>query len=100
MLDDRTHARRWWTLAAVCVGLLVISIDNTIVNVALPTLTRELGATNSQLQWIVDAYVLAFAGLLLPAGAIGDRFGRKGSLLAGMAVFLVASLAAASAKDV
>ena len=69
------HARRWWTLAVMCLSLMVIGVDNTILNVALPTLVRDLGATTSQLQWIVDSYTLVFAGLLLTAGSLGDRFG-------------------------
>ena len=64
----------------LCVSLLVIVIDNTIVNVALPTLVRDLGTSISDLQWVVDAYTLVFAGLLLTAGSLGDRFGRKGAL--------------------
>jgi MFS family permease len=64
--------RRWWTLGVLCLSLLVIGVDNTILNVALPTLERDLGASASQLQWIVDAYMLVFAGLLLTAGAL-DR---------------------------
>ena len=59
------YERRWWILGVLCLSLLVIGLDNTILNVALPTLSRDLGATNSQLQWMVDAYVLVFAGLLL-----------------------------------
>ncbi len=62
-------------------------MDNTILNVALPTLAKDLHATGSDLQWIVDAYVLVFAGLLLSAGALGDRFGRRGALSAGLVVF-------------
>ncbi|MDQ1366738.1 MAG: hypothetical protein QOE57_2780, partial [Acidimicrobiaceae bacterium] len=69
------YSRRWWTLAVLCFSLLVIGVDNTILNVALPTLVRDLHATASQLQWIVDAYTLVFAGLLLTAGSLGDRFG-------------------------
>ncbi|MCC6935558.1 MAG: MFS transporter, partial [Thermomicrobiales bacterium] len=65
MTRNDIFARRWWTLAVLCTSLLVISLDNTILNVALPTLVRDLGATSSQLQWIVDSYVLVFAGLLL-----------------------------------
>ena len=64
----------------LCLSLVLIVMDNTILNVALPSLVSDLGATNSQLQWIVDSYVLVFAGLLLTAGALGDRFGRKGAL--------------------
>ena len=79
--------RRWWTLVVLSASLLVIGLDNTILNVALPTLERDLGASSSQLQWIVDAYMLVFAGLLLTAGALGDRFGRKRALRFGLAVF-------------
>jgi EmrB/QacA subfamily drug resistance transporter len=78
---------RWWTLVVLSASLLVIGLDNTILNVALPTLQRDLGSTGSQLQWIVDAYMLVFAGLLLTAGALGDRFGRKRALTFGLAVF-------------
>ena len=74
------HNRRWAILGVLCLSLFVIVMDNTIVNVALPSLVRELGATTSQLQWIVDSYTLVFAGLLLSFGALGDRFGRKGAL--------------------
>ncbi len=87
--------RRWWTLAVLCVSLLVISLDNTILNVALPTLVRDLDATNSELQWIVDAYVLVFAGLLLTAGALGDRYGRRLALFTGFVIFGGGSLLAA-----
>ncbi len=72
------NPRRWQILAVLCISLFVIVTDNTIVNVALPTLARELNAGTSSLQWIVDAYTLVFAGLLLAAGGLGDRFGRKG----------------------
>src|SRR3954452_7232444 len=86
---------RWVALVVLCVSLLVIVIDNTIVNVALPTLVRDLGADVSQLQWVVDAYTLVFAGLLLLAGTLGDRFGRRRTLLFGLAVFGAGSAAAA-----
>ena len=79
--------RRWLTLGVLNLSLLMIILDNTILNVALPTLARELHASGGQLQWFVDAYVLVFAGLLLPGGAIGDRFGRRGAMSAGLAVF-------------
>jgi EmrB/QacA subfamily drug resistance transporter len=79
--------RRWWVLVVLSASLLVIGLDNTILNVALPTLQSELGSTGSQLQWIVDAYMLVFAGLLLTAGALGDRFGRKRALAFGLTVF-------------
>jgi len=80
-------------LVALLMASFVINLDTTLVNVALPTLTRELGATTSQLQWVVDAYNLVFAALLLTSGSLSDRFGRKGMLLAGLAVFGLASFA-------
>jgi EmrB/QacA subfamily drug resistance transporter len=93
------NPRRWQILAVLCVSLFVIVMDNTIVNVALPTLARELDAGTSSLQWIVDAYTLVFAGLLLAAGGLGDRFGRKGALLAGLALFGAFSAAGALASS-
>jgi EmrB/QacA subfamily drug resistance transporter len=92
--------RRWAALAVLCLSLLAIVLDNTIVNVALPTLVRELDADVGELQWVVDAYTLVFAGLLLAAGALGDRFGRRRVLLAGLAVFATSSAAAACAGSV
>jgi EmrB/QacA subfamily drug resistance transporter len=91
----RAFHRRWWILLVLCLSLLVIIVDNSILNVAIPTLVTELGATNSQLQWMVDSYTLVFAGLLLTAGSLGDRFGRKGALQLGMVVFGLGSLASA-----
>src|SRR3954469_18171786 len=90
-----THERRWWTLAVLALSLLVITVDGTVVNTALPTLARELDASSSQLQWIVDAYTLVFAGLLLVAGSLGDRFGRQRALSGGLLVFAAGSLAGA-----
>lgn len=81
------RTRPWITLGVLCVTILVISIDNTILNVALPTIVRTLHATSSQLQWVVDAYAVTFAGLLLTVGSLGDRFGRKWVFLAGLVVF-------------
>src|ERR1700748_2997529 len=72
-------------LVALLAAAFVINLDNTLVNVALPSLARELGATTSQLQWVVDAYNLVFAALLLTSGSLSDRFGRKGMLMAGPA---------------
>jgi EmrB/QacA subfamily drug resistance transporter len=97
MDQDKVHARRWWALAVLCVSLIVIVLDNTILNVALPALVRDLDASTSQLQWIVDGYTLVFAGLLLTAGSLGDRFGRKGSLSTGLAIFGLGSVASAFA---
>ena len=78
-------------LTALLLASFLINLDTTLVNVALPTLTRELGTTTSQLQWVVDAYNLVFAALLLTAGSLSDRFGRKGMLIAGLVVFGAAS---------
>src|SRR5215470_14035863 len=80
-------------LVALLLAAFVINLDTTMVNVALPSLDRELHATTTQLQWVVDAFNLAFAALLLTFGSLSDRFGRKGMLLAGLAVFGAASLA-------
>jgi len=84
-------------LVALCSAALIINIDVTIVNVTLPSLVRELGATTTNLQWVVDAYSLVFAALILAAGSLSDRFGRKGILLVGLAIFAVGSLAGSRA---
>ena len=81
---DAAYERRWWTLAVLCMSLIVIGVDNTILNVALPSMVRDLHAQGSQLQWIIDAYTIVFAGLLLTAGSLGDRLGRKGALTTGL----------------
>lgn len=96
-ISDAAYRRRWWTLAVLCLSLVVITLDNTILNVALPTLVRDLNATTSQLQWFVDAYTLAFAGLLLTAGSLGDRYGRRGALTLGLVIFGLGSIASAFA---
>lgn len=90
-IDPAIYARRWWTLGALCLSLLIVIIGNTALNVAIPTLSRVLGASNSQLQWMVDAYSLVFAGLLFTAGTLGDRFGRKGMLQSGLLLFGLAT---------
>ena len=82
---------RGTALAVLCAAVFVINVDSTIVNIALPSLVRQLGASTSDLQWIVDAYNLTFAALVLAAGSLGDRYGRKGALLAGLATFGVAT---------
>jgi EmrB/QacA subfamily drug resistance transporter len=92
-LDPVHYARRWKTLAVLSLSLLIIGLDNTILNVALPSLQEEFDASSSTLQWIVDSYLLVFAGLLLTMGTLGDRFGRKLALQAGLAIFGGASLA-------
>ncbi len=96
---DEVYRRRWWILAVLCMSLLVIGLDNTVLNVAIPTLVRDLHASNSQLQWMVDAYVLVFAGLLLTAGSLSDRFGRRLVLSIGLFVFGAGSAASAFATS-
>src|SRR4051794_9719761 len=95
--DPDIFARRWWTLTVLCLSLVMVIVGNTVLNVAIPTLQRELNASGTQLQWMVDSYALVFAGLLLTCGALGDRFGRKGALTAGLIIFGVASATASQA---
>jgi EmrB/QacA subfamily drug resistance transporter len=97
-LEER-DPRRWWILGVLCFSLLLIVVDNTIVNVAIPTLQRELQATTNELQWIVDSYILVFAGLLLTGGTLGDKFGRKGALSLGLAIMGGASALSAMADS-
>jgi EmrB/QacA subfamily drug resistance transporter len=97
-VERRTAAeRRWLALAVLCLSLVLVVVDNTILNVALPTLGRDLDASTSDLQWMVDSYVLVFAGLLLTAGSLGDRFGRRRALTGGLVIFGLASVASAFA---
>jgi hypothetical protein len=91
LLAARDYERRWWTLGVLCVSLVMIVVANASLNVALPTLVRELHASASGLQWIVDAYSLVFAGLLLTAGSLGDRYGRRLALNGGLVIFGIAS---------
>jgi len=105
-LRDPEYVRknRWVTLLVLCMSLLIIGLDNTILNVAIPTLARPpalggLGATGSQLQWVVDSYVIVFAGLLLSAGSLGDRFGRYRCLALGLGIFLTGSVLSAFASS-
>jgi EmrB/QacA subfamily drug resistance transporter len=93
------HPRRKQILLVLCLSLLAGVIDNTVLNTALPTLARVLHAGTSSLQWIVDGYTLCFAALLIPAGALGDRYGRRLSLIGGLVVFALGSLAAALAPN-
>ena len=97
-MSPRVHTTgrwRWAILAVLCVSLLLISIDNTVLNVALPSIVREMGADSSQLQWIVDAYAVVFAGLLLSMGSLGDRIGRKKVFVFGLTTFAVGSACSA-----
>ena len=97
VIEQSVYARRWWTLGVLCLSLVMIVVANASLNVALPTLARDLHAGSSGLQWIVDAYSLVFAGLLLTAGALGDRFGRRPALNVGLVIFGAASAFAAFA---
>ncbi|MFF3173166.1 MFS transporter [Streptomyces sp. NPDC057900] len=92
--------RRWWALGALVASTLVLGFDMTILNVALPTMAGELGATTGQQQWMADAYVVVFAALMLPAGLLGDRFGRRRMLITGLGIFLVGSVVGTLATDV
>jgi EmrB/QacA subfamily drug resistance transporter len=92
-ISPKDYARRWKTLAVLALSLLIIGLDNTILNVALPSLQEEFNTSSSTLQWIVDSYLLVFAGLLLTMGTLGDRFGRKRALQLGLTLFGGASLA-------
>jgi len=89
--SDRDYERRWWTLGVLCISLVMIVMANASLNVALPTLAKDLDTGASGLQWIVDAYSLVFAGLLLTAGSLGDRYGRRLALNGGLIVFGAAS---------
>src|SRR5918999_1345949 len=89
-----TYDMRWKTLAVLALSLVIIGLDNTILNVAIPTLQEEFDASASSLQWMVDSYLLVFAGLLLVFGTLGDRLGRKRALQAGVSIFGLASLGA------
>src|SRR5437763_10081882 len=93
--EEPVMTRRSAVLATVCAAVLAINLDTTIVNVALPSVSRELSAGTRQLQWVVDAYNLAFAGFVLAAGSLSDRFGRRPALIVGLVGFAAASAAGA-----
>ncbi|MFI9274312.1 MFS transporter [Kitasatospora sp. NPDC052896] len=95
---DAPLGKRWWALVALTLSILVIGLDTYVLATALPTLSAKLGATTSQLQWISAAYTLAWSGLLLPAGKLGDRLGRRKLLITGLGVFGVASVIASQVK--
>jgi EmrB/QacA subfamily drug resistance transporter len=94
------RAQRWAVLVVICAAALIVNVDNTILNVALPTLVRTLHATSSELQWIVDSYAMVFAGLLLVGGSLADRLGRKQFFLIGLSVFAGGSIGAAFSASV
>ncbi len=93
---ERIHARRWWTLGTLCLCITVIGVDNTILNVALPSIVRHLRASGSELELMIDGYTIVFACLLLTAGSLGDRYGRRRALIGGLAWFGVFSAVASS----
>ena len=97
MTAAAAQGRKWLTLAAMCFGLFLIMLDNTIVNVALPSIQRQLHASPSTLEWTINAYVLAFAVLIMLGGKLGDRFGRKKMFLVGLTIFTAMSAACALA---
>ncbi|MFE2868092.1 MFS transporter [Embleya sp. NPDC059259] len=101
-VDEHIHRRRWAILGVLVISLLVVVLDNSILNVAIKTIAdpdKGLGATQSELQWAINSYTLVFAGLLFTAGILGDRFGRKRTLLFGMVVFGLASLLSAYSQS-
>jgi EmrB/QacA subfamily drug resistance transporter len=98
--SEEPYAKRWKALIVLALSLLIISLDNTILNTALPSLRNDLSASGGDLQWIVDAYILVFAGMLLTAGSLGDRFGRKRALQVGLTIFAAGSIGSALATSV
>ena len=94
-IHPNQYEKRWYVLGVMCLVLFIVSIDNTVLNLALPSISEGLGATASQLQWVVDAYTLVFASLLITTGSIGDRYGRKRLLTMGLFLFGACSLGAA-----
>ena len=92
-------ARKWWTLLAVSVATFMLLLDITVVNTALPSIQKDLGASFTDLQWVIDAYTLALAAVVLTAGSIADRIGRRAVFAAGLGLFAIASLAAGLSPD-
>src|SRR3712207_3799118 len=94
-----TDKNRWHALTVLCVGFFMIVLDATVVNVALPSIQEDLGFSQAALAWVVNAYLIAFGGLLLLAGRLGDLLGRRRVFLAGLAVFTLASIACGLAQS-
>src|ERR1044071_2282792 len=97
--ETQPYPRRWQALGVLALSLLVVTMGNTILNVGLPTIRDDLDASSSHLQWITDGYLLVFAGLLLAAGTLGDRFGRRRALVGGLVIFGAGSISAALADS-
>ncbi|MFE1951416.1 MULTISPECIES: MFS transporter [Streptomyces] len=98
--EARPDPRRWWALGALVASMLVLGFDMTILNVALPSIAAQLGADTGEQQWMADSYIVVFAALMLPAGLLGDRFGRRRMLIGGLGVFLAASVVGALSSEV
>jgi len=98
LITTREYRMRWWTLVVIAISVLIVVLDSTIVNIALPTLQREINTTISELQWIINAYIMVFGAFMLTTGALGDRWGRARMLQAGIIIFAGGSLAAAFAS--
>jgi len=98
-LTTKAYRQRWWTLSVVTIAVIAIGLDQTVLNVAIPTLQRELGATASELLWMVDAYIIVFAATLLVTGALGDRYGRAKAFNLGLIIFGLSSLGAAYSQN-
>ena len=96
-IDPHVHQRRWLILGVLCLSMVIIVMDNTILNVAIPSLIQDLNASNSEIQWIIDSYTIVFAGLLLTSGSLSDKFGRKGALQLGIVIFALGSALSAMA---
>src|SRR5437868_7555935 len=99
MSENTTQKNRWIALYVLCAGMLMIVLDVTVVNVALPTIQSDLGFSQSSLAWVVNAYLIAFGGLLLLAGRLGDLISRRGIFLTGLGVFTLASLACGASQS-
>lgn len=91
---ETRNPRRWWILVVLCLSSLVLVVDSMALTVAVPSMTESIGASAQDTQWILDSYILVFAGLLLTSGSLGDRFGRRKVMLIGLVLFGAASLAA------